>query len=191
MNSMKTKTRMTLLTVTLGLAVVGAYATLTKAGAVANGPTATLSAAAPAPSDKESSNRVNVKALTSNLEFLRDKPTLTGHPLLIEFWATWCPPCRASIAHLNEVDKKYHARGLEIVGITGEDKSVVERFRAATPMNYTVALDKNQALANEFQVQTIPQAWLLDKDGQVVWSGHPMELDEQTIASLLPTHPAT
>jgi thioredoxin-like negative regulator of GroEL len=58
-------------------------------------------------------------------------------------------------------------------------------------MNYTVALDKDQALATEFQVQTIPQAWLLDKDGRVVWSGHPMELDEQTIASLLPTHPAT
>ena len=189
MNSMKTKTRMTLLTVTLGLAVVGAYATLTRAGAVADGPTVISSAATPA--DTKSSAQVNVKALTSDLEFLGDKPTLTGHPLLIEFWATWCPPCRASIAHLNEVDKKYHARGLEIVGITGEDKSVVERFRAAKPMNYTVALDKNQALANEFQVQTIPQAWLLDKDGQVVWSGHPMELDEQTIASLLPPHPAT
>ena len=121
---MKTKTRLTLLTVTLGFAVVGAYATLTKAGAVAEGPTVISSAATPA--DTKSSAQVNVKALTSDLEFLGDKPTLTGHPLLIEFWATWCPPCRASIAHLNEVDKKYHARGLEIVGITGEDKSVVE-----------------------------------------------------------------
>ena len=116
---------------------------------------------------------------------------LAGRPLLIEFWATWCPPCRASIAHLNDLDKKYHDRGLEIVGVTSEDKTVVERFRARTPMHYAVALDADQALATEFQVQAIPQAWLLDKEGRVVWSGHPMELDEQSIARVLPTHSAT
>jgi thiol-disulfide isomerase/thioredoxin len=186
---MNAKTRITLLTVTLSLAGIGAYATLTKAGAVADGPTMTPSAAATAPADTESSARVNVKALTSNLEFLGDKPTLTGHPLLIEFWATWCPPCRASIAHLNDLNKKHHERGLEIVGISGEDKTVVERFRSRTLMNYSVALDKNQALASEFQVESIPHAWLLDKDGRIIWSGHPMELDEQIIANVLSTRP--
>ena len=188
---MNTKTRITLLTVTLGLAGIGAYAALTQAGAVADGPTVTSSAATAAPADAESSTRVNVKALASNLEFLGDKPTLTGRPLLIEFWATWCPPCRASIAHLNDLNKKYHERGLEIVGISGEDKTVVERFKARTLMNYSVALDKDQALATEFQVETIPHAWLLDKDGRVIWTGHPMELDEQTIASVLTTRPVS
>jgi thiol-disulfide isomerase/thioredoxin len=188
---MKTKTLISLLIVALGLAGIGAYSTLTKAGAGADGPTTAPAAAAPSRTDPESSARVNVKALTSNLEFLGDKPALTGHPLLIEFWATWCPPCRASIAHLNDLHKKYHDRGLEIVGITGEDKVVVERFRARTPMDYVVALDANQALASEFQVEAIPQAWLFDKDGRVIWSGHPMQLDEQTIVLVLPSHPKT
>jgi len=167
-----------LLTLILGLATAATFTSLTDARADAS-------------SESDSSARVNVKALAAKLEFLGDKPVLTGRPLLIEFWATWCPPCRASIAHLNELDQKYHPLGLQIVGISGEDKSVVERFRAGTPMHYAVALDANQALATEFQVQTIPNAWLLDKDGRVVWSGHPMELDEQTIARVLPARPAT
>jgi thiol-disulfide isomerase/thioredoxin len=188
---MKTKAVLLLLPVTLGLAAVGTYATLTHARADVGGATLKPAVTAAAPPETESSARVNVKSLARNLEFLGDIPSLTGRPVLIEFWATWCPPCRASIAHLNDLDIKYHNRGLEIVGITGEDNTVVERFRARTPMHYAVALDRDQSLATEFQVQTIPQAWLLDKDGRVVWSGHPMQLDEQTIVSVLPTHPAT
>lgn len=188
---MKTKFLLSLVTVALSVGAVGAYATLTRAGTAAPGPTMSPSATAIAPPDTESAGRVNIPALAANLEFLGDKPALSGHPLLIEFWATWCPPCRASIAHLNDLNKKYHDRGLEIVGITSEDKSVVERFRARTPMHYAVALDEDKALATEFKVETIPQAWLFDKDGRIVWSGHPMQLDEQTIARVLPTHSAS
>jgi thiol-disulfide isomerase/thioredoxin len=188
---MKTRTLLSLLTVILGLAAVGAFATLTHARADVGGATLKPAVTAAVPPETESSARVNVKSLAKNLEFLGDTPSLSGRPVLIEFWATWCPPCRASIAHLNDLDKKYHDCGLEIVGITGEDNTVVERFRARTPMHYAVALDRDQALAAEFQVKTIPQAWLLDKDGRVVWSGHPMQLDEQSIAQVLPTHPAT
>jgi len=188
---MNAKTLSSLLTITLGLAAIGTYATLTHARTDSGGSTPKPAANAAAPAETEASACVNVKALAANLQFLGDKPTLTNHVLLIEFWATWCPPCRASIAHLNDLDKKYHHRGLQIVGISGEDKAVVEHFRTRTPIDYDVALDADQALATEFQVQTIPQAWLLDKDGRVVWSGHPMELDEQTIARLLPNPPVS
>jgi thiol-disulfide isomerase/thioredoxin len=188
---MKTKALISLLTVTLGLIAIEMCPMLTEARADAVGPASKQAAIAAAPAKTESSARVDVKALAGKLAFLDDKPALTGRPLLIEFWATWCPPCRASIAHLNELNKQYHGRGLQIVGITGEDKAVVERFRARTPMDYAVALDADQALATEFQVQAIPKAWLLDQDGRVVWSGHPMELDEQTIARVLPSGPKT
>jgi thiol-disulfide isomerase/thioredoxin len=188
---MKTIALISFLTVTCGLAAIGTYTMLTDARADADGPTSKPAAIAAPSADPESGARINMKSLAGNLEFLGDKPELAGRPLLIEFWATWCPPCRASIAHLNDLDKKYHDRRLEIVGVTGEDKTVVERFRARTPMHYAVALDADQALAAQFQVESIPQAWLFDKDGRVVWSGHPMQLDEQIIARVLPTHSAT
>jgi thiol-disulfide isomerase/thioredoxin len=191
LNVMKTKSLIALLPIILGLAAAGTFGMLTHAHADAGETTPKPSIAAPNHPETESSARINVKSLAANLEFLGDKPVLAGHPLLMEFWATWCPPCRASIAHLNDLEKKYHDRGLEIVGVADEDKSVVESFRARTPMHYSVALDADQALAKEFQVQTIPQAWLLDKDGRVVWSGHPMQLDEQTILRILPPGPAT
>jgi len=186
---MKTKTVMASLTVAIGFAAIGTYATLTYAGVNAEGVPAKPTATAAVASDPESSARINVKALAANLEFLGEKPVLASHPLLIEFWATWCPPCRASIAHLNDLAKKYHANGLQIVGIADEDKAVVENFRDRTPMDYAVALDSNQTLAAAFGVQAIPQAWLLDKEGRVVWSGHPMELDDQIITGVLAVNP--
>jgi thiol-disulfide isomerase/thioredoxin len=188
MNSMNTKALLIIVPITLGIAATVTFGLMTHPGANVSAPVP-KPAAVPA-AEADTSARVNVASLAKRLEFLGDKRVVAGRPLLFEFWATWCPPCRASIAHLNELEQKYHERGLQIVGITGEDKAVVEAFRARVPMDYTVALDGDQTIAREFQVQAIPQAWLLDKDGRIIWSGHPMELDEQTLARVLPTHPA-
>jgi thiol-disulfide isomerase/thioredoxin len=122
---------------------------------------------------------------TLSLNYLGEQPELAGKPLLVEFWATWCPPCRKSIPHLNEIYSKYKAKGLQIVGITDEDKATVQKFLKQIPMDYNVAINTPGSTFEQFGVTAIPTAFLVNKSGKIVWTGHPMELSESEIQSVL------
>jgi thiol-disulfide isomerase/thioredoxin len=119
------------------------------------------------------------------LNYLGNKPELTGKPLLVEFWATWCPPCRKSIPHLNEIYAKYKSQGLQIVGITDENEATVKKFQKQVPMDYNVAINTPGTIYEQFGIQAIPTAFLVNKSGKIVWTGHPMELSETQIQSVL------
>jgi thiol-disulfide isomerase/thioredoxin len=99
---------------------------------------------------------------------------------VVEFWATWCPPCRESIPHLTELQKKYKDANVVVVGITDEDIDPVKSFVATMgdKMNYHVAVDKDQKTYEAFNkvaaFDAIPTAFVIDKTGKVVWQGHPM-----------------
>jgi thiol-disulfide isomerase/thioredoxin len=123
--------------------------------------------------------------LPIDLGFLQGASPEENKPLLVEFWATWCGPCRQSIPHLNEIYAKYHARGLNVVGITDETGSTVENFMRTVPIDYPVALDPQKRYSSALKIQGIPHAFLLDRNGKVVWDGHPMTLMDSKIESLL------
>jgi cytochrome c biogenesis protein CcmG, thiol:disulfide interchange protein DsbE len=122
---------------------------------------------------------------TLSLNYLGKQPELAGRPLLVEFWATWCPPCRKSIPHLNEIYAKYKTQGLEIVGITDEDEATVKKFQKQIPMDYSVAINTPGSIYKQFGIQAIPTAFLVDKEGKIVWTGHPMDLTEAEIQAVL------
>jgi thiol-disulfide isomerase/thioredoxin len=119
------------------------------------------------------------------LKYLDAKPELKGKAVVVEFWATWCPPCRKSIPHLNELNKKFKDKGLVILGITKEDENVVTKFRGTTPMEYTVAIDEKGDLGKTFGVSGIPHAFVVGKDGKIAWQGHPMRLTDEEIEKAL------
>jgi len=119
------------------------------------------------------------------LKYLGKEPELTGKPVLVEFWATWCPPCRKSIPHLNQIYAKYRSKGLEIVGITDENEATVKKFQQQVPMDYNVAINTPQSVYQQFGIEGIPTAFLVDKGGKIVWTGHPMELTDTEIQSVL------
>ncbi len=107
-----------------------------------------------------------------------------GNVYLIEFWATWCPPCLESIPHLTALQEKYKKDGLIVVGISIDKdiETVVNFVSKNNAMNYNVGFDKDGIAAEKYMPQesagTIPVSFLVDKTGIVVWSGHPLEMEK-------------
>ena len=128
---------------------------------------------------------VGQKLPSSSLNFVGTKPEMEGKPLLLEFWATWCPPCRTSIPHLNEIHAKFKDRGLQVVGVTDEPNAVIKKFQKDVPMDYAVATDTGGRLNEKMGVSSIPTAFLISKSGEVVWEGHPNRLTDGDIEKIL------
>ena len=106
-----------------------------------------------------------------------------GTVYVVEFWATWCPPCKISIPHLTNLQKKYKDKGVVFVGVSDESVDVVKPFvkEIGDTMDYNVASDTQGAVLNgymaAFRQKGIPTAFVVDAAGKVAWFGHP--LDEQ------------
>ena len=121
-----------------------------------------------------------------------------GKAYIVEFWATWCGPCRVSIPHINEIHNKYKDKGLVVIGqdCWERDDSLVAPFvkKMADKMTYRVALDNKTTNEKGQMAQTwmaaagrngIPSAFLVDTKGVIAWIGHPMELKDSIIEDVL------
>lgn len=89
-----------------------------------------------------------------------------GSPVLLNFWATWCPYCRKERAELNSLYKEFRDRGLIIISVS-TDKSVqtVKRFIEKSPADYIVLNDKDGKAASTYNVSGLPTSFLIDRDG--------------------------
>jgi len=99
---------------------------------------------------------------------------------VVEFWATWCPPCRASIPHLTELQKKFKDKGVVFIGVSDEKPDVVKKFveKMGDKMDYTVAIDggkTSEGYMQAYGINGIPHAFIVDKAGKIAWEGHPMD----------------
>ncbi len=92
-----------------------------------------------------------------------------GQVRIVDFWATWCPPCRKEIPHFQALHEKYGDQGLKIIGVAvGEDADVVQRFADRVKMTYLSLLDKTQIASQQFGgIQAIPTTFVIDKNGRV------------------------
>lgn len=94
-----------------------------------------------------------------------------GQVVLLEFWATWCPPCRATIPELIALQEKYKTKGLVVLAVAvdeGQDLAgKLSAFSRENNINYTVLLG-NESAAKAYNISSIPASFLIGKDGKIL-----------------------
>lgn len=94
-----------------------------------------------------------------------------GTPVVVNLWATWCPPCRDEMPFLQELHERYGGEGLRIVGISSDgprDLDAVRRFVAEAALEFDIALDPGGATLDLFRVFGLPATYVADADGRIV-----------------------
>jgi peroxiredoxin len=92
---------------------------------------------------------------------------LRGKVVLLDFWATWCGPCRALVPRLSDLQAKYGAQGLEVVGITTDSSETAAVFAERTGLRYPIASDTHAETSRAYDISSLPTLFVIDKRGVV------------------------
>lgn len=131
---------------------------------------------------------VGAKAPDLEVESFKEKgkfvklSSLEGKVVLLDFWATWCGPCREAMPMVESLYRDYKDKGFEVMAISNEFRGDVEPFKATSPNTYPVYLDTDNSAWTAYEVTTIPDFVLIGKDGTIVYRGAP---DREAIESII------
>jgi thiol-disulfide isomerase/thioredoxin len=95
---------------------------------------------------------------------------LKGSPLLVNLWATWCPPCRAEMPAIEKVYREYKSRGLIVLAVDmtyQDDSSAVLPFTREYNLTFPVLLDEKGLVGSAYQLRTLPSSYFINREGVI------------------------
>lgn len=103
-------------------------------------------------------------------ESIRELSHYKGKPVIINFWASWCPPCRAELPSMNRAWKKVKNEGIEMIAINiGEDQETISAFTRSFPIDFTILLDESSEELRKWSIGGLPTTFVLDPQGRIVY----------------------
>lgn len=95
--------------------------------------------------------------------------SLRGHPVILDFWATWCGPCQMEAPVVNAIGQRYKDRGLAVVGVnTSDEDGLAAQFIRSKHLAFPVVYDEGNAIAKKYGVTNLPTLIVISKTGKVV-----------------------
>ena len=107
-----------------------------------------------------------------------------GKWVLVNFWATWCPPCRKEMPDLEALYERFGAQGLVVLGISDEETAKVEPFIRERKVSFPVLLDPGRKVNEMFVVDGIPKSFVYDRDGKLATQSIDMRTEKQFLEML-------
>lgn len=113
-------------------------------------------------------------AAVPDLSFKTDRGTLKlqdlrGKVVYLDYWASWCAPCRESFPFMNELQARYRDKDFVVIAVTlDQDMADAQRFLARYPANFTIAYDPEGLTAGMLRVRAMPTTFLINQQGQIV-----------------------
>jgi thiol-disulfide isomerase/thioredoxin len=109
-----------------------------------------------------------------------------GKPIILNFWATWCPPCRAEMPSMQRAHETVADEGISVIAVNvGEDAETIGRFLTETDVDFPIPMDLDSEVVQSYPVKGLPTTFVIDPDGRLVYSAtgerewdHPALLDQ-------------
>ncbi|GAA6183973.1 TlpA disulfide reductase family protein [Aliiglaciecola sp. 2_MG-2023] len=114
-----------------------------------------------------------------------------GKVVYLDFWASWCKPCRKSFPWMNEMTRKYESEGLVVLAVNlDKDGKLAQKFLTKYPAQFKIAFDPQGSLASQYQIPGMPTSYLINRQGELVVAHKGFHVDksasyEQEIVTLL------
>jgi thiol-disulfide isomerase/thioredoxin len=107
----------------------------------------------------------NIRASEASL----DLGQFRGSVVILDFWASWCVPCRRSFPWLNTINGKYSGDGLVVIGVNlDNEEALATAFLDEYPASFRIYFDRDKSLARQFEVAAMPSSFLIGPDGRVL-----------------------